>query len=110
MKDNTKEPKKFMEYDNLEDFKKAFIFFNKQGFALEDNNTFLNPETSNVDGTLWGESFDNAIRLRFIRENNPEFMKQINEEELLEIARKEYEEAKAEKEKKKASVQPTKND
>lgn len=97
----TKKPKAFMEYDTLEDFKKAFIFFNMQQFALDDENTFLDPTTSNVDGTLQGEMFDNCIRLRFIKENNPEFMKQINEEELLEIARKGYEEAKAKREQEK---------
>lgn len=81
---------KFMGYDTLESFKEAFVMFNKQELALKDNKSYFDVKTSNMDGTIVGETFDNKIRLKALKDNNKEFYSQINETELLLQAKKEY--------------------
>lgn len=73
---------KLMECKSLEDFKHKYIRFKKQEMALEHNCSYFNVETSNMDGTFIGEQFDNAIRMKFIVENNKKFVEQVNLDEL----------------------------
>ena len=42
-----------------------------------------------MDGTFFGEQFDNAIRIAITKKENPEFMQEIDEEVLIEQARQE---------------------
>ena len=83
-------PKKFMERETLEEFIESYKMFRKQELALADGRSYFNVETSNVDGTFIGESFDNAIRIKALNDNNPQFLAQINEEELQAEILKEY--------------------
>lgn len=84
--------KKFMECETLEEFIKDYKMFHKQELALEDGRSYFNVETSNVDGHFWGEYFDNAIRIKALNDNNPQFLAQIDEEELQAEILKEYKE------------------
>ncbi len=84
--------KKFMECETLEEFIKEYKMFHKQELALEDGRSYFDVRTSNIDGNLIGESFDNAIRIKALNDNNPQFLKQINEEELRTEILKEYKE------------------
>ena len=84
--------KKFMEASSLEEFKKMYITFHKQELALENDVSYFDVAKSNVDGHLFGEMFDNALRVRFLHENNKQFLEQVDEEELMKQVRKEFEE------------------
>ena len=81
-----------MECDTLADFKEHYIVLHKQELALNDERSYFDVKLSNVDGTIFGEMFDNAIRIKFLNENNPQFLSLVNEEELKEEAKKQYEE------------------
>lgn len=83
-------PKKFMECETLEEFIEKYKLFHKQELALDDEHSYFDAETSNVDGHFFGESFDNAIRIKALNDNNPQFLAQINEEELQAEILKEY--------------------
>jgi hypothetical protein len=85
----------FMKVDSLEEFKEKYIFLHKQDLALQDGYSYIDVRESNVDGTMTGEMFDNAFRLKFLNERNKEFLAQVNEDELMEIVRNEYEQDKA---------------
>lgn len=74
--------KKFMECESLDEFKACYVMYHKQERALEDGLSYFNVRESNVDGTIIGEQFDNAIRLKALHENNKEFLQQVNIEEL----------------------------
>ena len=75
-------PKKFMECETLEEFIEKYKIYHKQELALEDGHSYFNIETSNMDGHFFVECFDNAIRIKVLNESNPQFLSQINEEEL----------------------------
>ena len=98
-----KKRKKAMECETLEEFIKDYKMFHKQELALKDGHSYFNVETSNVDGHFWGEYFDNGIRIKLLNDNNPQFLAQVNEEELQAEILKEYKEdlEKSEKEEKK---------
>ena len=93
MAEDNKE-KKFMEYDTYEEFEKRFILLHKQELALKEGRSYFDVTTSNMDGTLVGERFDNSVRIEFIKRNNPEFYKRLDYEETMKRVRKEYEEDK----------------
>ena len=82
--------KKFMECETLEEFIEKYKIFHKQELALGDGRSYFDVKTSNIDGHFFGESFDNAIRIKFLNDNNPQFLTQINEEELQAEILKEY--------------------
>ena len=84
--------KKFMECETLEEFIGKYKIFHKQELALEDGHSYFDVETSNVDGHFWGECFDNAIRVKALNDSNPQFLSQINEEELQSEILREYKE------------------
>jgi len=86
--------KKFMEAETLEEFKEYYIRFHKQELALDDGFSYFDVTTSNADGTFVGEAFDNQIRLKALKDNNKEFLAQVNEDELMEIVKKEFEQDK----------------
>ena len=90
--ETNKNKKKFMECETLEEFIKDYKMFHKQELALKDGRSYFNVETSNVDGHFLGECFDNAIRVKALNDNNPQFLAQINEEELQSEILKEYKE------------------
>ena len=92
MEGETNKNKKFMECESLEDFIKDYKMFHKQELALKDGRSYFDVETSNVDGHFLGEYFDNGIRIKSLNDNNPQFLAQINEEELQAEILKEYKE------------------
>lgn len=77
-------------FDNIEDFKKCLIRFYKQEEALKRDLSYWDTTTSNMDGTFFGEQFDNTIRIAITKKENPEFMQEIDEEALIEQARQEF--------------------
>lgn len=87
-----KKPKKFMECETLEEFIEKYKKFHKQELALKDGYSYFNVKTSNVDGHFYGECLDNAIRVKVLNDSNPQFLSQINEEELQAEVLKEYKE------------------
>lgn len=90
--ETNKNKKKFMECETLEEFIAKYKMFHKQELALEDGHSYFDVETSNVDGHFWGECFDNAIRVKALNDSNPQFLSQINEEELQAEILREYKE------------------
>ena len=77
-------------FDNVEDFKKTLLMLYKQEEALKRGVSYWDTTTSNMDGTFFGEQFDNAIRIAITKKENPEFMQEIDEEALIEQARQEF--------------------
>lgn len=77
-------------FENIEEFKKTLIMLYKQEEALKRGVSYWDTSTSNMDGTFFGEQFDNAIRIAFTKKENPEFMQEIDEEALIEQARQEF--------------------
>ena len=77
-------------FDNIEDFKKTLIRFYKQEEALKRDLSYWDYHTSNMDGTIIGERYDNPIRISITKQYNPEFTEQIDENVLIEFARQEF--------------------
>ena len=77
-------------FDNIEDFKKTLIRFYKQEEALKRDMSYWDYHTSNMDGTIIGERFDNPMRISITKQFNPEFTQEIDEEALIEQARQEF--------------------
>lgn len=71
-----------MKKNTIEEFKEAYIRLFKQELALKDGRSYFDVTTSNIDGTLIGEMFDNPIRISILKQMNEEFSKQVNFEEL----------------------------
>lgn len=76
--------------DNIEEFKKTLLMLYKQEEALRRGVSYWDTTTSNMDGTFFGEQFDNAIRIAITKKENPEFIQEIDEEALIEQARQEF--------------------
>ena len=74
---------------SLEEFKSHLLMYYKQECALEDENTYFEPQDS-----LFGEMFDNGIRIRFLKEENQELEGQYDDDEIMAQAKAEYEEDK----------------
>ena len=64
----------------LEEFKARLLRFYKQ------ENSYFEPQDS-----LFGEMFDNAIRIRFLKEENEELEGQYDDDEIMARAKEEYE-------------------
>ena len=77
-------------FDNIEDFKKNLLMLYKQEEALKRGVSYWDTTTSNMDGTFFGEQFDNTIRIAITKKENPEYMQEIDEEALIEQARQEF--------------------
>jgi hypothetical protein len=69
----------------LEEFKQYLFSYYKQECALEDNRTYIEPQD-----TMFGEMFDNAIRIRLLKEENKEHEGQYDDDEIMARAREEY--------------------
>lgn len=73
----------------LEEFKARLLMYYKQECALDDENSYFEPQDS-----LFGEMFDNGIRIRFLKEENKELEGQYDDDEIMAQARAQYEEDK----------------
>lgn len=67
----------FSDIDTLEKFIAALSMYYKQDTALEYGHSYFEPQDN-----LFGEMFDNAVRIKFLRKEHPEFDKQVNHDEL----------------------------
>jgi len=67
----------FSDVDTFEKFITRLSMYYKQDAALEYGRTYFEPQDN-----LFGEMFDNGIRIKFLREEHPEFDSQINHDEL----------------------------
>jgi len=74
---------------SLEEFKARLLMYYKQECALEDENTYFEPQDS-----LFGEMFDNGVRIRFLKEENQELEGQYDDDEIMAQAKVAYEEDK----------------
>ena len=70
----------------LDDFKARLLMFYKQECALEEENSYFEPQDN-----LFGEMFDNTIRIRFLKEENEELEGQYDDGEIMVQAKEEYE-------------------
>lgn len=77
----------------LEEFKALLLMYYKQECALEDENTYFEPQDS-----LFGEMFDNGIRVKLLKAENVELEGQYDDEEIMAQAKVAYEEDKKKKE------------
>ena len=77
----------------LEEFKAALLVYYKQECALEDENTYFEPQDS-----LFGEMFDNKIRIKLLKDENKELEGQYDDDEIMAQAKAAYEEDKKKKE------------
>ena len=73
----------------LEEFKAALLVYYKQECALEDENTYFEPQDS-----LFGEMFDNGIRIKLLKQENPQLEGQYDDDEIMAQAKAQYEEDK----------------
>ena len=74
---------------SLEEFKVRLLMYYKQECALDDENSYFEPQDS-----LLGEMFDNKIRIRFLKEENQELEGQYDDDEIMSQAKAAYEEDK----------------
>lgn len=74
---------------SLEEFKERLLMYYKQECALDDENSYFEPQDN-----LFGEMFDNAIRIKFLKEENKELEGQYDDDEIMTQARAQYEEDK----------------
>ena len=73
----------------LEKFKALLLMYYKQECALEDDNTYFEPQDS-----LFGEMFDNGIRIKLLKDENKELEGQYDDDEIMAQAKAAYEEDK----------------
>jgi len=74
---------------SLEEFKKRLLMYYKQECALDDENSYFEPQDN-----LLGEMFDNAIRIKFLKEENKKLEGQYDDDEIMAQAKAQYEEDK----------------
>lgn len=87
-KENPAEPKRTGMFPNIttqEQFNERLLMLYKQECALDDGYSYFEPQDN-----LFGEVFDNAVRVKFLKEEHPEFYANINEEEFREKAKENY--------------------
>ena len=73
----------------LEIFKALLLMYYKEECALEDDNTYFEPQDS-----LFGEMFDNGIRIKLLKDENKELEGQYDDDEIMAQAKAAYEEDK----------------
>ena len=66
-------------------FRELLIHYYMQDCALEDGNSYFDPQDN-----LIGEMFDNAVRIKFLKQENSRFDGQYDDEVLKEIAKYRY--------------------
>ena len=87
-KENPAETKRTGMFSNIttqEQFNERLLMFYQQECALDDERSYFVPQDS-----LFGETLDNAIRIRFLRVEHPEFYANINDEEFRAKAKENY--------------------
>lgn len=75
-------------YSNIttqEQFDNLLMKFYKQECALDDDSTYFEPQDN-----FFGEMFDNAIRIKLLIAEHPDFYANVNEEEFRAKAKEEY--------------------
>lgn len=77
-------------YDDINEFKDRYILEKAQFFALKEDYSYYDVRESNIDGTFIGEQFDNQIRLHALKNQNPEFVKELCLEELDKLAQERW--------------------
>ena len=82
---NQEEPRKFWDINSLEEFKETFLSLSKQELALADEKSYWP-----VQDTLFGEMFDNKIKLKFLLAEYKEYSENLDLEELKKQAEEEY--------------------
>lgn len=70
---------------SLDDFKKHLLTLYKQECALDDDRSYFEPQD-----TLFGEMFDNAMRIKMLKEENKIHEGEYNDSEIMEEAKKQY--------------------
>ena len=88
VKETQKETKMFGKL-SLEEFKKRLLMYYKQECALDDENSYFE-----LQDNLFGEMFDNAIRIKFLKEENKQLEGQYDDDEIKTQAKAQYEEDK----------------
>lgn len=73
----------------LEKFKSLLLMYYKQECALDDGSTYFEPQDS-----LFGEMFDNGMRIKILKAENKELEGQYDDDEIMAQAKAEYEEDK----------------
>ena len=73
----------------LEKFKALLLAYYKQECALEDENSYFEPQDN-----LFGEMFDNGIRIKLLKQENPQLEGQYDDDEIMAQAKAQYEEDK----------------
>lgn len=77
-------------FETIEEYREYLIKLFMQEEALKNKMSYFDVTTSNMDGTFIGEAFDNPIRIKITKMENPEFAELVNDEELKEEARKRF--------------------
>lgn len=70
---------------SYEEFELLLFNFYKQGCALDDNITYIEPQDS-----LFGEMFDNAIRIKILTSTFPEYFEKVDVDEMKARAKEEF--------------------
>ena len=73
----------------LEKFKALLLMYYKQECALEDENSYFEPQDN-----LFGETFDNGIRIKLLKQENLQLEGQYDDDEIMAQAKAQYEEDK----------------
>lgn len=73
----------------LEKFKALLLMYYKQECALEDENSYFEPQDN-----LFGEMFDNGIRIKLLKQENLQLEGQYDDDEIMAQAKAQYEEDK----------------
>jgi hypothetical protein len=77
-------------FDNIEEYKEYLTKLYMQEEALKNKMSYFDVLSSNMDGTFIGEAFDNPIRIKITKMENPEFAELVNDDELKAEARKRF--------------------
>ena len=75
----------FMKCHSQEEFDKRYIILLAQDEALEVGKSYFE-----IQDNFVGEMFDNSIRIKFIKDNNPEYFDKEKEEEYKKTAHERY--------------------
>ena len=80
-----KKSARFLGEVSFEEWKAYLLSYYKQEWALRDNKSYFEPQDN-----FFGEYFDNGIRIKFLKEQYPEYFEKISNLRLLIQAKEEY--------------------
>ena len=83
--DNTKFTGMWSDIKTQEQFNELLLNLYKQECALEDEQSYFE-----LQDTLFGEMFDNAIRIKFLIKEHPDFYANIDDDEFHKRAKELY--------------------